>query len=242
MTNYFSKLVVEDTEETTSKNPGRRDKKKLSRLLEKENKSKEDLQKIETLRTKLNVYDFGSEENIKKRDEGKQIHKNKEKARRKKKEKEIKKKEEAQKKIEEELKRKQEEEIQKRKREDEIQQKKREEVRIREEEESKKKWEEKWKKKCEEERKRNERKEEAEKKSLTVSCIEEELQELNVNIPNDITTFINKPYDKKEYYKLARKYHPDKKKYKEEVITLFTQLINNHRPALDIKNDESWQK
>ena len=94
MTNYFSKLVVEDTEDTTSKNPGRRDKKKLSRLLEKEHKSKEDLQKIETLRTKLNVYDFGSEENIKKRDEEKQIQKNKGKARRKKKEKERKKKKE----------------------------------------------------------------------------------------------------------------------------------------------------
>ena len=112
MTNYFSKLAVEDTEETTSKNPGRRDKKKLSRLLEKEHKSKEDLQKIKTLQTKLKVYDFGSEENIKKRDEAREVKEKEDAERRKKKEKEKKKKEEAQKKIEEEIKRKKEEEIQ----------------------------------------------------------------------------------------------------------------------------------
>ena len=63
-----------------------------------------------------------------------------------------------------------------------------------------------------------------------------------MKIPKDIQIFINKPYDKKEYYKLVRKYHPDKKIFDGEVVTLFTKLINNHKPVLDIKNDESWQK
>ena len=179
-----------------------------------------------------------TEENIKKRDEAREVKEKEDAERRKKKEKEKKKKEEAQKKIEEEIKRKKEEEIQKRKREADIQRKKREEERIREEEERKKKWEEE-RTKGEEERKKEE---EANKKSSTVSCIKKELHGQNVKIPKDIQIFINKPYDKKEYYKLVRKYHPDKKIFDGEVVTLYTKLINNHKPVLDIKNDESWQK
>ena len=124
-----------------------------------------------------------------------------------------------------------------------------EEERIREEEERKKKWEEQWKKeeeerkkKWEEEEEKRKKEEEANKKSSTVSSIKKELHGQNVKIPKDIQIFINKPYDKKEYYKLMRKYHPDKKLFDEEVVTLFTKLINNHKPLADITHDESWQK
>ena len=85
MTNRFSRLVEEDTDETSSKNPERRDKKKLSRLLKKENKTEDDLKKIETLQTKINFYNFGTEENKKKREEEKRQKRKKEEEERKKK-------------------------------------------------------------------------------------------------------------------------------------------------------------
>ena len=249
MTNYFATLDVEDTDETTSKNPERRDRKKLSRLLEKEHKSVEDLQKIKMLKTKMAVHDYGTVENVKKRDKDKRVKEKKDAERKKKKEKEKKKREEEQRVREEEKKRKIEEEILKRKKEADIQRKKREEEKMREEEERKKKWEEQWKKeeeerkkKWEEEEEKRKKEEEANKKSSTVSCIKKELHGQNVKIPKDIQIFINKPYDKKEYYKLVRKYHPDKKLFDEEVVTLFTKLINNHKPLADITHDESWQK
>ena len=243
MTNYFATLDVEDTDKTTSKNPERRDRKKLSRLLEKEHKSEEDLQKIKMLKTKMAVHDYGTVENVKKRDKDKRVKEKKDAERKKKKEKEKKKREEEQRVREEEKKRKIEEEILKRKKEADIQRKKREEEKVREEEERRKKCE----REQEERRKEWERKEEANKASSTVSSIKKELHGQNVNIPKDIETFINKPYDKKEYYKLMRKYHPDKtlfdkKLFDKEVLTLFTKLINNHKPRADITHDESWQK
>ena len=266
MTNRFSRLVEEDTNETSSKNPERRDKKKLSRLLKKENKTEDDLKKIETLQTKINFYNFGTEENKKKREEEKQVKEKKQKEIEKKKEmKRLKKEDEAR-----QQKKKEEEERQRKKKEKEERQRKWKERKKKEEEERKKKeeeekqreweetqreweetqreWEERERERRKEEKKRRKNKErqnageESDKNKSTVRCIEKELNGLNVNIPEDIKTFINKPYNKKEYYKLSRIYHPDKKLFEEDVLKLLSQLLNNHKPSVSFVADETWQK
>ena len=218
MTNSFSRLREEDTDETSSKNPERRDKKKLARLLKKENKTENDFKKIETLKTKINYYNFGTEENIKKREEKRQVNE--------KKQNEIKKKKER---IREE---KEREERQQRKKEEEERQRKKkekEERKKKEKEERQREWEERERerKKEERERRKNKERQKAEEESngdvSTVCCIKKELNGLNVDIPKDIKTFINSQYNKKEYYKLTRKYHPDKKLFEEEVIKPITE-------------------
>ena len=251
MTNRFSRLVEEDTNETSSKNPERRDKKKLSRLLKKENKTEDDLKKIETLQTKINFYNFGTEENQKKREEEKQVKEKKQKEIEKKKEmKRLKKEDEARqqkKKEEEERQRKKKEKEERKKKEEEEKQREWEETQ-REWEETQREWEERERERRKEEKKRRKNKErqnageESDKNKSTVRCIEKELNGLNVNIPEDIKTFINKPYNKKEYYKLSRIYHPDKKLFEEDVLKLLSQLLNNHKPSLKFVVDETWQK
>ena len=56
MTHSVSKMSEDDIEDNISKNPERRDKKKLTRLLKKEHKTKEDLQKIGILQSKIKYY------------------------------------------------------------------------------------------------------------------------------------------------------------------------------------------
>ena len=212
MTNRFSRLVEEDTNETSSKNPERRDKKKLSRLLKKENKTEDDLKKIETLQTKINFYNFGTEENQKKREEEKQVKEKKQK----------------------EIEKKKERQREEKEKEERQQRKKEEEERQSRKEERQREWG--------EERQRQKAGEESDKNKSTVRCIREELNQFDKDIPEDIKTFINNPYNKKEYYKLSLIYHPDKKLFEEDVLKLLSQLLNNHKPSLKFVVDETWQK
>ena len=244
MTNSFSRLVEEDTDETSSKNPERRDKKKLSRLLKKENKTEDDLKKIETLQTKINFYNFGTEENQKKREEEKQVKEKKQKEIEKKKERqrEEKEKEERQQRKKEEEERQRRKEERQREWEEERQRKKVEEERQREWEEERQSRKEERQREWGEERQRQKAGEESDKNKSTVRCIREELNKFDKDIPKDIKTFINKPYNKKEYYKLSLIYHPDKKLFEEDVLKLLSQLLNNHKPSLKFVVDETWQK
>lgn len=54
-------------------------------------------------------------------------------------------------------------------------------------------------------------------------------QEFKVVIPKNIKDFISNRFDKEEYHKLVKEYHPDKKKYEPKLCELFTQLINEHK-------------
>ena len=54
-------------------------------------------------------------------------------------------------------------------------------------------------------------------------------KDYNVNIPKNIKDFIDSKFNKIEYNKLVKEYHPDKKKYEPHLCELFTQLINEHK-------------
>ena len=54
-------------------------------------------------------------------------------------------------------------------------------------------------------------------------------QEFKEVIPKNIKDFVSNRFDKVEYHKLVKEYHPDKKKYEPKLCELFTQLINEHK-------------
>jgi hypothetical protein len=213
----------DDIEDNISKNPERRDKKKLTRLLKKEHKTREDLQKIGILQSKIKYYKSRNTPQRKKEPSiissddflEQEFQKNnvfwKEENERVKREEE----QRAQRREEEQQAQRREEEQRAQRREEEQRTKRREE-------EQKEQWYYKMK--------------------VPHNPITEMLYESNVDIPQDITKYMNQPYDKKAYYQLVRKYHPDKKACDDDICTLFTQLINTHKPEINNGIDETWQK
>jgi hypothetical protein len=216
-------MSEDDIEDNISKNPERRDKKKLTRLLKKEHKTREDLQKIGILQSKIKYYKSRNTPQRKKEPSiissddflEQEFQKNnvfwKEENERVKREKE----QQAQRREEEQQAQRREEEQQAQRREEEQQAQRREE-------EQKEQWYYKMK--------------------VPHNPITEMLYESNVDIPQDITKYMNQSYDKKAYYQLVRKYHPDKKACEDDICTLFTQLINTHKPEINNGIDETWQK
>ena len=223
MTHSVSKMSEDDIEDNISKNPERRDKKKLTRLLKKEHKTREDLQKIGILQSKIKYYKSRNTPQRKKEPSiissddflEQEFQKNnvfwKEENERVKREEE----QRAQRREEEQQAQRREEEQRAQRREEEQRTKRREE-------EQKEQWYYKMK--------------------VPHNPITEMLYESNVDIPQDITKYMNQPYDKKAYYQLVRKYHPDKKACDDDICTLFTQLINTHKPEINNGIDETWQK
>jgi hypothetical protein len=223
MTHSVSKMSEDDIEDNISKNPERRDTKKLTRLLKKEHKTREDLQKIGILQSKIKYYKSRNTPQRKKEPSiissddflEQEFQKNnvfwKEENERVKREEE----QRAQRREEEQQAQRRDEEQRAQRREEEQQAQRREE-------EQKEQWYYKMK--------------------VPHNPITEMLYESNVDIPQDITKYMNQPYDKKAYYQLVRKYHPDKKACDDDICTLFTQLINTHKPEINNGIDETWQK
>ena len=52
----------------------------------------------------------------------------------------------------------------------------------------------------------------------------------STTIPEDIKSYLNKKFDKDEYKKLMKKYHPDKSTlFTKEKLTELSQIINEHK-------------
>jgi len=54
-------------------------------------------------------------------------------------------------------------------------------------------------------------------------------KEYKYYIPKNIRDYLNKKFDKIEYFKLLKEYHPDKNKHEPKLCELFTQLINEYK-------------
>ena len=214
MTHSVSKMSDDDIEDNISKNPERRDTKKLTRLLKKEHKTKEDLQKIGILQSKIKYY---KSRNTPQRKKEPSIISSDDFL-----EQEFQKNNVFWKEENERVKREEEQRAQRREEEQQAQRRDEEQRAQRREEEQKEQWYYKMK--------------------VPHNPITEMLYESNVDIPQDITKYMNQPYDKKAYYQLVRKYHPDKKACDDDICTLFTQLINTHKPEINNGIDETWQK
>ena len=214
MTHSVSKMSDDDIEDNISKNPERRDTKKLTRLLKKEHKTREDLQKIGILQSKIKYY---KSRNTPQRKKEPSIISSDDFL-----EQEFQKNNVFWKEENERVKREEEQRAQRREEEQRTQRREEEQQAQRREEEQKEQWYYKMK--------------------VPHNPITEMLYESNVDIPQDITKYMNQPYDKKAYYQLVRKYHPDKKACDDDICTLFTQLINTHKPEINNGIDETWQK
>ena len=214
MTHSVSKMSDDDIEDNISKNPERRDTKKLTRLLKKEHKTREDLQKIGILQSKIKYY---KSRNTPQRKKEPSIISSDDFL-----EQEFQKNNVFWKEENERVKREEEQRAQRREEEQRTQRREEEQQAQRREEEQKEQWYYKMK--------------------VPHNPITEMLYESNVDIPQDITKYMNQSYDKKAYYQLVRKYHPDKKACEDDICTLFTQLINTHKPEINNGIDETWQK
>jgi len=234
-------MSEDDIEDNISKNPERRDKKKLTRLLKKEHKTREDLQKIGILQSKIKYY---KSRNTPQRKKEPSIISSDDFL-----EQEFQKNNVFWKEENERVKREEEQRAQRREEEQQAQRREEEQrAQRREEEQRTKRREEEQRAQRREEEQRRQRREEEQKEQwyykmkVPHNPITEMLYESNVDIPQDITKYMNQPYDKKAYYQLVRKYHPDKKACDDDICTLFTQLINTHKPEINNGIDETWQK